>query len=166
MPVTLSGNTHSQPEHPQSTEPTKLSGTELGLNREARSPWTCMRKKGQCLSSIHTSVVRSVGPSPNMNTATIVAVCFVFLFFSTATLLMWNADALIKSQLKQFYNQICRVIYFSVQISTTDILLLPQQRQEKSNLPIGVIIGTMSNGNKLRTLADLIILNDMLLAAH
>ncbi|KAI9517470.1 hypothetical protein NQZ68_004687 [Dissostichus eleginoides] len=63
MPVTLSGNARSQPEHPQSTEPTELSGTELGLNREARSPWTCMRKKGQCLSSIDTSMVRRVGPN-------------------------------------------------------------------------------------------------------
>ncbi|KAJ4943409.1 hypothetical protein JOQ06_005911 [Pogonophryne albipinna] len=58
MPVTLSGNARSQPEHPQSTEPTELSGTELGLNREARSPWTCMRKKGQCLSSIDTSMLQ------------------------------------------------------------------------------------------------------------
>lgn len=33
-----------------------------------------MRKKGQCLSSINTSLLRSVGPSPDMNTATIVDV--------------------------------------------------------------------------------------------
>lgn len=79
---------------------------------------------------------------------------------------MWNADALIKSQLKHFYNQICRVIYFSVHTSSTDILLLPKQRQEKSDLPTGVVIGTLSNGNKLRTLADLITQNDMLLAVH
>lgn len=58
---------------------------------------------------------------------------------------------------------------FSVHTCTTDVMLLPQvfaKRQEKSNLPMGVIIGTLSNGNKLRTLAELIILNDMLLAAH
>lgn len=54
---------------------------------------------------------------------------------------------------------------FSVHTCTTDVMLLPQvfaKRQEKSNLPMGVIIGTLSNGNKFRTLAELIILNDML----
>lgn len=124
MPVTLSGNTHSQPEHPQRTEPTELSGTELRLNREARSPWTCMRKKGQCLSSIHTSMVRSAGPSPHMNTATIVAVSFIFMFFSPATLLLWNADALVKSQLRLYNSQICGVMDFSVLTCTTDVMLL------------------------------------------
>lgn len=115
-------------------------------------------------------MVRSVGPSPDMNTATIVAVSFILLFFSPATLLLWNADALIKSQLQLYYHQICKVMDFSVLTCTTDIVSLPRvfaKRQEKSNLPMGVIIGTLSNSNKLRTLAqELIILKDMFLATH
>lgn len=127
-----------------------------------------MRKKGQCLSSTHTSMVRSVGPSPNMNTATIVAVSFVFLVFSPPTLLLWNADALIKSQ-NCFI--IKSVRWWTFLFIPAPLMLccyhkcLPKDRK-KSNLPMGVIIGTLSNGNKLRTLAELIILNDMLLAAH
>lgn len=42
---------------------------------------------------------------------------------------------------------------------------LPKERI-KSNQPMGVIFGPESNGNQLRTLAEVIIWNDMLLAAH
>lgn len=65
MPVTLLGDACSQPEHPQSSEPTELSGTELRLNREARSPWTRT-------SICHLSTHPSVEPSP-ANTAIIVS---------------------------------------------------------------------------------------------
>ena len=49
------------------------------------------------VSVIYPHVYGSVGPGPNMDTATIVDVSFVFMFF-LATLLLWNAAALIKSQ--------------------------------------------------------------------
>ncbi len=118
MPVTLSGNTHSQSEHRQSTEPTELRGTELGLNREARSPWTCMRKRGQCLSSTHTSMVRRVGPSPDMNTATIVTVSIIFFFFLTS-----NESAVecwCSHQISLYLNQTCKVMAFSPLICISD----------------------------------------------
>lgn len=109
MPVTLSGNARSQLEHPQSAEPTELSRSERGLNRDARSPWTCMEEKGPGLLFIHRSVVRSVGgPAPGMNSATTVAANFIFsssfFFYSSVTLVLWNADA--HEKYRQAYKKI------------------------------------------------------------
>lgn len=59
---------------------------------------------------------------------------------------------------------------FSVLTCTTDVDVVTtsvcQKTGKKSSLPRGVIIGTLSNRNKLSTLPELIILNDMLLATY
>lgn len=144
MPVTLSGNTHSQPEHPPSTEPTELSGT--GLGRTGRPGLHgAVREKARVCHPRHTSLVKSVRPSPDRNTATIVALSFVFLFFlsnTSATECKFPHQFSVRN--KQLYGNCSRtswVQYFSdlwgdglfVVTWSTDVILLLQVPEEKKN---------------------------------
>lgn len=93
------------------------------------------------------------------------------MFFSPATRLLWNAGALIRSQLLLYYNQICKVVDFSVLTGTTDVMIVitsvcQKKRGGKKKSTHGSNIWDSSNWNKLRTLAEFIILNNVLLATH
>lgn len=161
MPVTLSGNTHSQPEHPPSTEPTELSGT--GLGRTGRPGLHgAVREKARVCHPRHTSLVKSVRPSPDRNTATIVALSFVFLFFlsnTSATECKFPHQFSVRN--KQLYGNCSRtswVQYFSdrsVRWWTFCCYLkhwcyfvtTSARREEEPNQPTGVITGPLSNRN-------------------
>lgn len=66
-----------------------------------------------------------------MKPAIIVAVSFIFLFFSPVTLVLWNAGMHLLRVLYVYTVQICKVMDFSVLTCTTDVLLLPQEFAKK-----------------------------------
>lgn len=152
MPVTLSGNACSQPEHPQSAEPTELSRTERGLNRDARSPWTCMEKKGQVCYLSTDPWLEVWGPAPGMNAATTVAANFIFslffMFFLSVTLVLWNADA--HEKYRQVYKNKIQLPNVQGRGFTADVALcLPRRR--KKTLPMRLMAESWSSTNTFQT---------------
>lgn len=75
-------------------------------------------------SVIYTSIVRMYGAKSRYEHCHHCSCEFILMFFSPATRLLWNAGVLIRSQLLLYYNQICKVVDFSVLTGTTDVMIV------------------------------------------